>query len=315
MKRRWSLVLLIAASVLMGGCAKKETGRTVLRFGTLPVLQSLDLFVADIDSLFEQAGVDVELIPFNTASEKDIALSAGQIDGYFGDLFTPIVLKGNGVDVRIVATNYATIDDRRMFAVVAKPRSERKTLGELVNVPVAISSNTVIDYVTESLLLDAGVPENEIGRLESKNIGIRMQMLMSGQVEAATLPEPLVTAAMDGGAVLLADDRGIPESQTVFAFTKKFCDKHPDLVKAFTEALNKSHLHIENHPENARKVMVENVRLPKQLQETFPVPEFHPLRLPTEVEISNAVSWLVERGVLTRSMGYGELVDGRFLNE
>ena len=76
----------------------------------------------------------------------------------------------------------------------------------------------MIDYVTETLLKSKGVPKDKYMTVETKNIGLRMQMLLSGQVEAATLPEPLVTAAIAKGAVLLADDSGLAASQTILAF-------------------------------------------------------------------------------------------------
>ena len=106
------------------GCNKPEKpageSRTI-KFGTLSVLQSLPLFVADEKDFFDQAGLEVELIPFLTAAEKDIAMKARAIDGYFGDLFTPVVLENNGVDISIVASCYSTQKDRRMFAILTKP--------------------------------------------------------------------------------------------------------------------------------------------------------------------------------------------------
>ena len=55
-----------------------------IQFGTLPVIQALPLFVAAEKGYFKDAGLDVELVPFNSAMEKDVAMSAGQISGYFG---------------------------------------------------------------------------------------------------------------------------------------------------------------------------------------------------------------------------------------
>jgi len=219
----WAVLFPFIAQVSV---AQADGGGVKIRFGSLPVLQALPLYVAQDTGIFKKNGVDVDLIIFNTASEKDIALSTGSIDGYFGDLVTPLVLRGNGRNVVIAAANYDTRYDRRMFAILGKPGAPYKTAADLSSIPVAVSSNSVIDFVTEHLLRTSGVPAEKIEFLESKNIGLRMQMLLSGQVEAATLPEPLVTAAAAKGAAVLADDAGLATSQTVLVFSRLFADRH-----------------------------------------------------------------------------------------
>ncbi len=309
------LVAIVPVALLMVfsvGSRAQAVGPTI-RFGILPVLQALPLFVAKDVKLFDKEGISVELILFNTAAEKGIALKSGSIDGYFGDLFTPIVLEGNNVDVSVVATNYESTKDRRMFAVLVKPGSKISSVKEMADVPVAVSSNSVIDFVTERLLINGGVPKNSIKRLESKNIGLRMQMLLSGQVEAATLPEPLVTAAEAKGARVIADDSGLPESQTILMFSSDFARKHPSAVKAFLEAVSKANRLIESEPAGAREVMTAKVRLPEELKDTYPVPKFPELHVPSEKTLSTAAEWLAERGVTDSVIPVEDIVDGSFL--
>ena len=259
--------------------------------------------------LFEKAGVRVQLVPFNTAAEKDIALSAGSIEGCFGDLVTTTILVGNGRDVKTVATNYDTATDRRMFGILAKPSGTHKSLKDLAGVPVAISSHSVIHYVTDRLLAHAGVPRDKFETIEIKNIGMRMQMLLSGQVEAATLPEPLVTAAVAKGATLLGDDAGLTTSQTVLVFAGSFLKKHPDAVKAFLKAVNEAGSLIAAKPDVARAVMVESVRLPEPLKASYPVPRFPRVHAPDRQSVQDIVQWLKSRGVVKGQLTYEQVVD------
>ncbi len=122
----WLMLLFILAEPQVLPLLAKEPVK--IRFGALPVLQALPIYVAQEKELFLKAGADVDVIIFNTAAEKEIALSTGNIDGYFGDLVTPIVLRGNGRDVSIVATNYDTAHDRRTFAILSKPGSPYTSL-------------------------------------------------------------------------------------------------------------------------------------------------------------------------------------------
>ncbi len=313
MKRILPFITVSLMVIAIIGCSKTKTEEVTVRFGTLPVLQSLELFVAQDLGLFEKAGVKVELIPFNTAAEKDIAITSGQIDGYFGDLFTPVVIEGNGKDISIVATNYNTKDDRRMFAILSKPGSDKTVASSLKEVPVAISSNSVIHFLTENLLASQGLNLDEMAFLESKNIGLRMQMLMSGKIEAATLPEPLVSAAIAGGATLIRDDKGIDLSQTVLMFDQSFLTKNAVSVKSFLAAVNEAASLINEHPESVREVMVKYVRLPEPMKQTFPVPTFPALTVPSDMEIATTFSWLKEKGVLQRDLSYADVVNGRYL--
>jgi NitT/TauT family transport system substrate-binding protein len=310
--RTVAVLLIVVAGVAVGGWARAQES-VKIRFGVLPVLQALPLFVAQEKGIFAKHGVDVELVLFNAASEKNIALASGSIDGYFGDLLTVIVLKANGRDVTTVATNYDTRKDKRMFAVLGKPGGKYKSAADLAEVPVAVSSNSVIDYVTSLLLTAKGVPEDKVATIEAKNIGLRMQMLLSGQVEAATLPEPLATAALAKGAVLLADDAGIGESQTVLVFSGAFMKKHAKDVKAFLAAQDEANKLISSDPDSVRGVMVEYVRLPQPLKATYPVPRFPALFAPDKDAVQAIGNWLQKRGVIAQALTYEQVVDAGLL--
>ncbi len=306
-----ALCICLSAALCMGETSASK--KVTIRFGALPVLQALSLYVAQDKGIFARLGVDVELIPFSAAAEKDIALASGNIDGYFGDLVTATVLKGNGRDVAVVATNYDTRRDKRMFGVVVKPGSKYKSLLDLAGVPVAVSSSSVVDYVTETLLTSAGVPANRLETVEAKNIGLRMQMLISGQVEAATLPEPLLTAAEAKGAISLADDSGLSASQTILLFAGPFLKNHPDAVKDFLKAVNEAQRLINFEPDTVRTVMVEHVRLPEQLRDSYPVPRFPDLHAPDKEAVVNIADWLRKRGVIRPQLSYDQIVNASFI--
>jgi len=308
------LISLIAFSTITGCTCKNKTEQQVkIRFGVLPVMQALPLYVAQDRGYFKEHGVDVELITFNTAADKDIAMASRSIDGQFADLFTPAVIEGNGQNISIVATNYTTKEDRRMFALLTKPGGKYKTAKDLIGVPIALSSNTVLHYVTETLLGNLGVEKYEMEFLESKNIGMRFQMLISGQVEAATLPEPLVSAALAKGATLIAEDSGLSESQTVLVFSNTFLSANRDAVKKFLFAVQKAQYFINTQPDSSRGYMVQWARLPDPMKDKYPVPTFSNLHTPGTVDVLNVISWLKEKEVIGKDLNYSDLVDEQIL--
>ena len=306
------ILLMLFCGAAWPRASAAETDRPLL-VGTLPVIQCLPLFVADELGLYKSEGVPVQLVPFRTALDKDVAMTTGRIDGYFGDLFTPIVLKAGGVDVRMVARNYLTGEGRRMFGILAGPKSELKTVSDLADIPVAVSSNTIIDYVTSTLLKDGGLAPDQIRRLEIKNIPLRFQMLMSGQIEAATLPEPLVTLALAQGCRLLADDSRTGLSSTVLAFSREALRTQKEGLVAFLKALNQAAAIINEQPESVRAIMNRYCNVPQALQNTYPVPTFPLLAVPEREKVEAAVTWLFERGAIKTKPAYSELVDAGYL--
>ena len=211
-----------------------------IQFGTIPVLQSLPLFVAAEKGFFKEQGLNVEIVLFNSAMEKDIALSSGRIAGYFGDLMTPMVLQANNTGVRITAANFNTTHEQRMFAILASPQSANKGLEEIAKAGIATGTNAIPEYLVERLLQQRKISKDKINFIDVKNIPIRLQMLLSNQIPAALLPEPLASLAETKGAKSLLDDKGRGLSATVLAFSERFIRSNPQAVKAFQAAVDRA---------------------------------------------------------------------------
>jgi NitT/TauT family transport system substrate-binding protein len=159
MKRMFLVLCLVLC--LASGMVRAET--KPLTVGVLPVIQALPLFVAAEEGLFQAEGVDVQLVPFRMAMEKDVAMTTGGIDVNFGDLFTAIFLKNGGTDIRILARNTSSLEGARMFGIVAAPQSKLAKVTDLAGVPVAVSTNTIIEYVTRRIETRAGVGAEHSG--------------------------------------------------------------------------------------------------------------------------------------------------------
>ncbi len=292
---------------------KKAAIPVVIKFGTIPVLQSLPLFVAAEKGLFKEQGLQVEIILFNSAMEKDIALSSGQIAGYFGDIMTPLVLQANGIGVKIVAANFKTSNEQRMFAVLTSPQSKNKTLDEVAREGIATSSNAIPEYLIVRLLQSQKFIKDNIKLIDIKNIPIRLQMLMSNQVSAALLPEPLATLAEKKGAKVLIDDRAQGLSTTVLVFSDKYLKMYPQAIKSFHLAMNKAADYINKNPLEVRAIMNKECRIPGPLQGTFPIPEFPRLTIPSEKQVMDVYNWLREKQIIKKGMTYKEIIADGYL--
>ena len=310
----WTFLLLLSVILALPavGFSKESAPKgshaaPVIRFGVLPVIQALPLFVAAEKGFFKEEGLDVDLVAFNSALEKDVAFTSGQISGYFGDLQTCIVLNGNNVPIKIVAEVYNATKAQRTFALLISPKYAGIGLREAAKAGVAVSSNTILDFLTTKFLAAKGIPLTEAHLVEMKNIPIRLQMLLGGQVAAAVLPEPFATLAESKGAQTLADDAGTGLSSTVLAFDEDFLNNAPDRAKAFLRAVDKASGYINANRDAVRPIMNRECRIPEQLQETFPVPEFPKLALPSTGHVNDVYQWLSQKKTIKRALTYRQM--------
>ncbi len=306
--------ILLCLSILpINNCVKEGMAQTakmppVIKFGTIPVLQSLSVFVASEKGFFKEQGLNVEVVLFNSAMEKDVALTSGQIVGYFGDFMTPMVLQANNTGVKMTATNFNTTKEQRMFAILAAPQSKDKGLPDIAKAGIATGSNTIADYLIIRLLEPRKIGKDAISIIDVKSIPIRLQMLLSGQVPAALIPEPLATMAETKGAKALIDDKSRGLSATVLAFSEKFVKEYPQAIKAFHKAVNKASDYINKNPDEVRSIMNRECKVPEPLQSSFPIPKFPKLVIPDRNQVMDVYKWLREKQIITRDMTYKDMV-------
>src|ERR1700756_2778157 len=92
----------------------------------------------------------------------------------------------------------------RTGALMVREDSKIQSLGELRNVPIAVTWHAGTFYAAIEALEAAGVPFAEIKLVHAND---RLDALLSGATEAAALMEPLVSRAAAAGARKLADLR------------------------------------------------------------------------------------------------------------
>jgi NitT/TauT family transport system substrate-binding protein len=163
------------------------------------------------------------------------------------------------------------------------------------------------------LLKAQSIPADRVKLVEIKNIPIRLQMLLSGQIPAAILPEPLVTLAEQKGGKAVIDDAGAGLSTTILAFNEQFLADYPTGVRAFLAAVDKASKYINNHRNEVRSIMNRECRIPESLQTAFPIPEFLKLTLPDNVQVIDVYRWLREKKIIKTELRYNQMVADGYL--
>jgi NitT/TauT family transport system substrate-binding protein len=306
------LLLALALLLLTVSAVSAQEPEPDLKIALLPVLNTLPFYVAQAEGFYEDEGVSVEIVPFDSARDQQIAVTAGEVDGLNTDMVVAALLNLGG-PVRVVRADPPAVP---FFAIVAGKDSGIETLDDLKGVEIAISANSVIEYLTTELLRGAGFTDDEIVYIEVPQIPVRVELLGQGQIKAATLPEPLTTLATQlQGGTLLADDSAAAFVPTVIVFRQQTLDDKPEAVMAFLRAYERAVAALNTDPDAYREVLNANIRVPEPLQATYPVPTFFAARVPDADQVALVSDWMVERGLLEDAIVYDDFVDGAFLPE
>lgn len=318
MKRRTTLAmtlaaLAVAATVAVAACGRKAATVQTVRIGVLPTEAALPLLVAERDRFARKAGVNLEIVDFESAEECGAAVAAGTIDGFVGDVLAAATLSERGTPVRIVAVMLGADPTEGRFGIVVPPDSKIAQPMQLRGVPIAVSSDAVTEYVVDSLLMAEGLGQNEIEKLKVEKLASRMQLLLSGEIKAAALPDPLLAFAESKGAKLIIDDTtGQNLSQSVLAFSAPYEEKHADALAKLIAAEARAVAAINADPQKYRKLLVEEAQLPPGIASTYKPNAYPAPQLPAKADVDRALSWTSAHGLTSSRTTYETLVAPRF---
>ncbi|MCL4459520.1 MAG: MetQ/NlpA family ABC transporter substrate-binding protein [Chloroflexi bacterium] len=310
-----ALGLLLASGGILLGCAPSGGEDINLKIGMLPIVDSLPFYVAEKEGYYRAHNVAVELVPFASALERDAALQAGQIDGQLNDLISSALFNRERDQARIVLVTFRGSRQQAMISILAAGDSPIKSAADLRQAEIAISKNSVIDYVTDQLLLSAGLKPGEVKRVEVSKIPLRLEMLINKQVAAAALPEPFTTLARQQGARVILDDGESQIGQSVLTFRQEVLKKRPDVVKRLIQAQQEAVRQVNADPEKYRELLVEKAKVPPAVKTIYQIPRFPLASVPTRSEIARATDWMVEKGLLSRSLAYEDMVNDKLLSK
>jgi len=317
--RRWDfrflfVVLVALLTVSLAGCGTEEP--TTLKMALLPIVDVLPMYVAEQNGYFEAQDIQIELVPVKSARERDALIQAGEVDGMLTDVPGVGLFNQETVQVKIVATARRAYPGSPLFRLLAAPGSQIDAAIDLAGVKIGISQNTVIEYITDRMLEKSGLGTDQIAIEEIKDIPVRFEQLMNGQLQAATLPDPLASGAIVAGARLVVDDsQFMGYSQSVLAFNLQALEDKSQTVDKFLAAWNKAVADLNSDPEAYRDLLIEKGRVPESVQDSYAMPPFPEGEITSPDQWDDVVAWLLDKGLIEREIPYDEAIDTSFVQQ
>jgi ABC-type nitrate/sulfonate/bicarbonate transport system substrate-binding protein len=184
----------------------------------------------------------------------------------------------------------------RTGAIMVKSDSRVRSLGDLRNLPIAVTWHAGTFYAAIEVMEAAGVPFDEI-KLE--HAADRLDALLSGRSEAAALMEPLVSRAAAAGCRKIADLRwrgGIVAGE----------DVDEETAGKLRRALNRAIDWLAENEERSRAELLRD--LEPGLRQDGLLPELTGVQSYQRTEFKQKVDWMMERGFLAEAPAYEEVV-------
>lgn len=287
-----------------------------LRIGVLPVMNTLPLFVAESDGFYADHGIEVELVPIESARDRSIGLQTGQLDIGNNDVMGATLQVAAGDNLKIIRHDPFTAGVP-FFSIVVRSDLGLETPSEFITalsegkIQIAVGHNTVTEYMTSRLLRDHGYNPRPGDYIEVSAIPLRLEQLMQGTVGAALLPEPLTSLAVETGiGTPLFQDSSTDFVPVVLTARQQVINERPGDLCRFLAAYEDAVFAINSNPEDYR---FNDIRIPDPIIESYVVPTFAAARVPNREEIQSVIDWMIETNMLDQEVSYDQLVDGQFI--
>jgi NitT/TauT family transport system substrate-binding protein len=318
-RKIWILVLFCIIGIVSASCSQSESPATdadpvTLRIAVLPILDALPMYVAQEEGLFDKHEVNVEFIPAASAAERDQIITAGQADGLINETVSTLFYNQDEIQIQIVRFARIATPTSPQFFILAAGQSGITEVEELRNVEIGISEGTVIEYITDRLLEAEGFEQSEINTIAVPKIPDRMALLNSGELSAATLPDPLSSLAVQQGARVIVDDSSHPEySYSTISFIKSIIDQHPEAIRGFLAAIEEAVEAVNADPSKYEELLVEKELVPAPLAGSYEIPPYPLASVPSQTQWNDVIDWAQGKDLISKDVSYQDSVNDSFL--
>lgn len=263
-KTRLTLSLMLVLLVgLFSGCGKKDTTSEDMTKITLnEVAHSIfyaPMYVAIEEGYFAEEGIDLTLVTGFGADKTMTAVLTGEAHiGFMGSESTIYTYAGGTEDYVV---NFAQLTQRAGNFLVSREPIENFTWDMLKGKNVLGGRaggmpQMVFEYILKQNNID---PLADVNINQSIDFGSTAAAFSGGDADFTVEFEPHATALEEKGdgyvVASLGEDSGyVP--YTAFCAKKSFIEENPELIQAFTNALQKGMDYVQTHsPEEIAKII------------------------------------------------------------
>ncbi|MGE5380205.1 MAG: ABC transporter substrate-binding protein [Methylocystaceae bacterium] len=315
MKKTIVFLLLLSFIFSVVGCSKtkeatqqKKSSSKTITIGVMPDVESVPFVIADKEGYFKKEGVNVKIVHFKSAKDRDSALQSGQLDGVITDVLAVVFANEGGIGLKMISRNDGDIK------LMAGKSSGIADIKSLQGKSIGISTNTIMEYTLDTMLEAGGLKPEQVKKVAIPPLPTRFEMLQGGKIDAAILPDPLAGLAVTKGATVLIDTDKMASKAGAIAFTTKSLQVNKKEIKAVFRAYNDAVKYLQGKPK-AEDIdyIIQAQGFPAEVKASMQLPAYKEAALPDPNIVNNVIQWMQAKSLIKGSYEYKNLVDDEIL--
>lgn len=313
---------VIAATTLLAaaGCGSSGTTSTAgdkpggvdkVKVGAIPIVDVAPLHLGKEKGFFKEQGIELEIVNTSGGAAAVPGVVSGEFDFAFGNVVSLIVARSKNIPLKAIAPgNSSTGKDGADFSGIVVPAgSPIKSAAELSGKTVAVNNlKNVGDTTVRAAIRKAGGDPSTVKFVE---LGFpdMPAAVAAKRVDAAWLVEPFFTVTQEAGARVIASnfvDAAPNMVVSTYFTTEQVTKEKADLTKRFTAAMKKSLQYAQEHPDEARKVLLTYTKIDAAIADKIVLPAW-----PTEINtasVQTLADLMLADGLITEKANLAELL-------
>jgi len=261
----------------------------VLRLAVIPTLDCLPLFLASEHNMFGRAGLEVAIVTYSAQMDCDTALQNGFVKAMATDLVRAEHLRQQNIPITFLSATDAD------WLLLTSRSARIKKLSQLDDKMMGMTRYSATDMLGD-LAVDSGkLKEERVFRIQVNDVVIRQNMLIGAMIDAALLPQPQATAAINQQSCLILRPQARFDLQLgVIAMRENSLSK--EQVEAFCKAYNEACDSLNARGLQSYSELIKKLTgADQQTVDSLPVMEFRHTRQPRERDVERAREWLKKK--------------------
>lgn len=308
-------LVCILTLIWLASCTKREAtlsteeatrrDSTALHVAVMPTWGCLPLYYAESAGLLADSGANIQLMRYTAQMDIDTALARGHAEAGYSDLIRLLRLNR---ETKLQAV--LTIDEPMALVAVKGRRVEK--VHQLKEKTVAISRLCITDYWCDRLLQPASDEAETFYRPQVHNVRLRTDMLRTGLIDAAILPEPYASWMDQTGNKVLKrsgekDARLAVLAITRWAARKPLAAQVAQLATIYNRAAKQ--MTEAEAAQTLRTILMREYGLPAEVADTLALqPALEAGRQTVATDFEPATKFLTERELLPKGLVADSLI-------
>lgn len=285
---------------------EKKVSSETMNVGILPSESAIPIILAKENGYFSDLGLNVEIKPFTSPNDRNVAIQAKELTATISDVMTEATFKKNAIDMTITS---GILED---FKVLSSPNSGITEMKQLQGKHVTLVPNFILEYIMDEFAKKDDFTY-EITEIDS--FSARSEALLNDQVDGAVYTEPQASMLEASGAHVLGSSKEAEINGGTIQFMTDVLKDRPQDVTAFYKGYNQAIDYMNEHKASEYAEILSKYQFPDAMSQYL---DSQTEKYPHATEVSkdifeSIISWAKDKGQIDQEYTYDDLTDFQFI--